>query len=65
MSALRAVAPTEADLQQPFPAVADATQIRELQMQLERTIEGEVRFDVGSKAIYAVDSSNTGKCRSG
>lgn len=29
-----------------------------LQHELERTVEGEVRFDAGSKAMYAVDASN-------
>jgi FAD/FMN-containing dehydrogenase/Fe-S oxidoreductase len=54
MNALRAITPDETAT----PFLADATQIRELQMQLERTLTGEVRFDAGTKAIYAVDSSN-------
>src|SRR5213080_2594048 len=29
-----------------------------LEMELRRTIEGEVRFDAGSKALYATDGSN-------
>ena len=29
-----------------------------LEIELRRTIEGEVRFDTGSKALYATDSSN-------
>ena len=29
-----------------------------LEAELRATVEGEVRFDAGSKAIYAVDASN-------
>src|SRR5581483_1918000 len=29
-----------------------------LQAELRRKVEGEVRFDAGSKAMYAVDASN-------
>src|SRR5581483_11674686 len=29
-----------------------------LEAQLRRNVEGEVRFDAGSKAMYAVDASN-------
>src|SRR5438270_3249353 len=29
-----------------------------LQNELRRTVKGEVRFDAGSKAMYAVDASN-------
>src|SRR5256885_13516145 len=29
-----------------------------LKMQLERNLEGEVRFDAGSRGMYAVDASN-------
>ncbi len=32
--------------------------VRGLQAELERNVEGEVRFDAGSKAMYAVDASN-------
>jgi FAD/FMN-containing dehydrogenase/Fe-S oxidoreductase len=32
--------------------------VRGLQAELERNLEGEVRFDAGSKAMYAVDGSN-------
>jgi FAD/FMN-containing dehydrogenase/Fe-S oxidoreductase len=37
---------------------AEAIDVRGLQAELERNIEGEVRFDAGSKAMYAVDASN-------
>ena len=29
-----------------------------LELELRRNVEGEVRFDAGSKAMYAVDASN-------
>jgi FAD/FMN-containing dehydrogenase/Fe-S oxidoreductase len=32
--------------------------LRGLRRQLEKTVEGEVRFDAGSKALYATDASN-------
>ncbi len=32
--------------------------VRGLQAELEKNVEGEVRFDAGSKAMYAVDASN-------
>jgi FAD/FMN-containing dehydrogenase/Fe-S oxidoreductase len=37
------------------PAQVDATA---LEKELRRNLEGEVRFDAGSKAMYAVDASN-------
>ncbi len=33
-------------------------QVRDLEAELRRHVEGEVRFDAGSKAMYAVDASN-------
>src|SRR5579885_3038303 len=32
--------------------------VRGLRRRLEETVEGEVRFDAGSKALYATDASN-------
>src|SRR5918911_253471 len=32
--------------------------VRGLRSELERNVEGEVRFDAGTKALYAVDASN-------
>ncbi len=32
--------------------------IGRLEAELRKTVEGEVRFDAGSKAMYAVDASN-------
>src|SRR5436190_19930577 len=34
------------------------TQATELERELERTVRGEVRFDRGSRALYATDGSN-------
>ena len=33
-------------------------ELRDFRAELERNVEGEVRFDAGSKAMYAVDASN-------
>src|SRR5207244_4946020 len=52
MNALRAITPTNVDASRRGAPVADAIQLRALQEQLERSIDGEVRFDDGSKAIY-------------
>ena len=35
-----------------------AVDVRGLRRRLEETVEGEVRFDAGSKALYATDASN-------
>lgn len=40
------------------PSVSRLYDERGLRRELERTVSGEVRFDPGSKAIYAVDASN-------
>ena len=39
-------------------AQTDPASLETLRSELQRTIEGEVRFDAGSKAMYAVDASN-------
>jgi FAD/FMN-containing dehydrogenase/Fe-S oxidoreductase len=57
MSLLRAIMPAPVE-ELDNARVADATTVRDLQMQLNASVEGEVRFDAGSKALYAVDSSN-------
>ena len=36
----------------------EAIDLRGLQAELEKNLDGEVRFDAGSKAMYAVDASN-------
>jgi hypothetical protein len=38
-------------------AIAPAA-VRALEAQLRSRIEGEVRFDTGSRALYATDGSN-------
>jgi FAD/FMN-containing dehydrogenase len=39
-------------------AGATTVDVRGLRRRLEQTVEGEVRFDAGSKAMYATDASN-------
>jgi len=56
MGALRVITPSEANTH--WRTVTDATTLRDLQTRLEASVEGEVRFDPGSKALYGVDSSN-------
>jgi FAD/FMN-containing dehydrogenase/Fe-S oxidoreductase len=34
------------------------TDVRGLELELQRSVEGEVRFDAGSRGMYAVDASN-------
>ena len=41
----------------PQPSYSE-TQARELEAELKRSIQGEVRFDNGSRALYSTDSSN-------
>ncbi len=52
MSALRNVLPIVSPQNHP------ASDFQELARELNARIEGEVRFDAGSRAIYAVDASN-------
>jgi FAD/FMN-containing dehydrogenase len=58
MCALRAIRPSNVDVGERYRVAASPSQIAELEARLTRTIAGEVRFDDGSKAMYAVDSSN-------
>jgi FAD/FMN-containing dehydrogenase/Fe-S oxidoreductase len=39
-------------------AATDTIDVRGLRRRLEQTVEGEVRFDAGAKALYATDASN-------
>src|SRR5512142_216496 len=48
----RSIEPRPADWRHPQVDVVG------LQLELQRNLEGEVRFDAGSKALYAVDGSN-------
>jgi FAD/FMN-containing dehydrogenase len=50
------VSPTE--LQQSWRSQTRNVDVNELEAQLRRMIAGEVRFDAGSKALYATDGSN-------
>lgn len=58
MSALRAITPASTQLPPKPQVVPDRHALAELQQQLEHAVEGEVRFDDGSRAMYSVDSSN-------
>jgi FAD/FMN-containing dehydrogenase/Fe-S oxidoreductase len=61
MSASRTplVTPDELTTPEPHPDWRSvAVDGRGLEAELRRTVEGEVRFDAGSKAMYAVDASN-------
>jgi FAD/FMN-containing dehydrogenase/Fe-S oxidoreductase len=42
----------------PAPFDADAAVVRALETRLRQLVKGEVRFDEGSRALYATDSSN-------
>ena len=42
----------------PEPFRADAAVVRALEARLRQRVKGEVRFDEGSRALYATDSSN-------
>src|SRR5438067_7142057 len=37
---------------------SESVDVRGLQTELEQNVEGEVRFDAGSRGMYAVDASN-------
>src|SRR5437868_13269480 len=52
---LRSPAPIEIPL---GPHRAEPVDVRGLEATLRRAVEGEVRFDDGSRALYAVDASN-------
>jgi FAD/FMN-containing dehydrogenase/Fe-S oxidoreductase len=57
MSALRAIIPTRPTVE-PKQTLPEPSTIAELQRELEASVQGEVRFDAGSRAMYSVDSSN-------
>ena len=58
MSALRAIPPVEEWRGGRARPAMSGDKARELEQELQRSIEGEVRFDAGSRALYAMDSSN-------
>jgi FAD/FMN-containing dehydrogenase/Fe-S oxidoreductase len=47
-----------ADTARPRLTIRSTTETRQLASELERQIQGEVRFDAGSRALYATDASN-------
>src|SRR6185437_3243612 len=49
---------TEEDLESPTPIAANFQPAQELATRLAAAIRGEVRFDDGSRALYATDASN-------
>lgn len=58
MCALRASVPANADIRNHFRSSFDSKTLFELERFLKSAVEGEVRFDAGTKAMYAVDASN-------
>ena len=58
MSANRVLLVTSEELKQSWRNQAREVDVRGLEAELRRTVEGEVRFDAGSKALYATDGSN-------
>ena len=58
MTALRAVTPVPVGGRERPRISAESANYSDLESQLRRSVEGEVRFDAGTKAAYAVDSSN-------
>jgi FAD/FMN-containing dehydrogenase/Fe-S oxidoreductase len=57
VNALRNIAPAPIP-EQILPSGFDRRTSADLERELRKNVEGEVRFDAGSKADYAVDSSN-------
>ena len=64
MSASRLPAVTEEELRKPIEMrpsnwrSAESVDVAELEAELRRSVEGEVRFDAGTRGMYAVDASN-------
>jgi FAD/FMN-containing dehydrogenase/Fe-S oxidoreductase len=59
MTATEETVPARVDTRFAGGMAATATiDVRGLRRELERTVEGEVRFDAASKALYATDASN-------
>src|SRR5215471_5936283 len=58
MSADRVPLVSTDDLQQTWRSHARDINVIELERELRRRVSGEVRFDAGSKALYATDGSN-------
>src|ERR1043165_8878989 len=58
MSTNRASLVTAGELQQSWHSRSHSVDVAKLEAELRNAIEGEVRFDPGSKALYATDGSN-------
>src|SRR5437868_14231382 len=58
MSTLKVIQPRDTLQGHPNPSTVSEKEARELEHELHRRLQGEVRFDVGTRAIYAVDGSN-------
>ncbi|MCX6552397.1 MAG: FAD-binding protein, partial [Acidobacteria bacterium] len=50
--------PTARSTAPPDPFAGDARVVRALEATRKRRVKGDVRFDAGSRALYATDSSN-------
>ena len=55
---MSSVLPVEVKRASKKPAVSAPVNVRSLEKSLRRSVEGEVRFDAGSRGLYAVDASN-------
>src|SRR5207248_10377619 len=58
MSTLKVIQPRDTLHGRADGSTVSEKEARELEHELHRRVEGEVRFDVGTRAIYAVDGSN-------
>src|SRR5881409_1299342 len=58
MSASRIPLVTTEELHRSWRTQAREIDIAALEKELQKNVEGEVRFDAGSKALYAADASN-------
>src|SRR5438270_275793 len=58
MSTLKVIQPGDTLHGRAVGSTVSEKEARELEHELRRHVEGEVRFDVGTRAIYAVDGSN-------
>src|SRR5438067_948200 len=58
MSTLKVIQPLDTVRGRAIGSAVSEKEARELEHELHRRVEGEVRFDIGTRAIYAVDGSN-------
>src|SRR5690348_15042831 len=57
-SRLPLIQPEISTANKPRPFLATDVDPREIEAELSKNIEGEVRFDAGSRGMYSVDASN-------